>query len=344
MNNNCFMSPYTASILLTYRCTAACDECCFSCSPKSPKSLISFDEIKKFIDQIIKIPSIKIVVFSGGECFLEYELLKNSIKYAHDLGLLTRCVTNGFWGKSFNLAQKKMNELCECGLDEINFSTGDSHQKFVPLQNILNCVRASIDNSLSVCVSVETNKSKNFKVDDFLTHEYYLTYIKNSPNISNLKLIPATWVSFHTDTVYQFDESVISHGENVGCTGIFDTIVLDAQKNIIGCCGLTSKDIKEFQLGSIENVDLQVVLDKHVKDFLKIWIFVDGPQKIVTTVSNWLGIPSPTYAHKCLYCAYLYNNKDILKEIKNKYKDIQEDIVLRYFQKSFIVKSLNNEI
>lgn len=331
--------PRIAAILMTYQCTAECDECCFSCSPHLTGSSLTFDKIKSFLDQISQIPSIKVAVFSGGECFINFSLLKKSVQYAHELGLMTRCVTNGFWGKTRETAQKKIAQLKECGLTEINFSTGDSHQQYVPVENILNCVIESINHDLMTCVAVETNSSKKFKVEDFIQHTLYTKNISNNPKAKLLKVMPTVWVSFHTDTVYEFDDTQIADDD--GCEGIFDTIALESRKDIVGCCGITSNDIEEMHLGKVTDNNLKEILSLHHNDFLKIWIFVDGPKKIIEQVAEWTDLATPKFAHKCLYCAYLYNNPDVLESIKLNYLTIQGEVVQKYLEKIALFNNLS---
>lgn len=341
MNKIIEPNPEMAAVLMTYQCVAQCDECCFSCGPHLQGTSLTFDKVKYFLDQIKKIPSIKIVVFSGGECFIEFSLLVQSIKYASDLGLMTRCVTNGFWGKSLELARKKVASLHESGLTEINFSTGDSHQQYIPVENVLNATIAATENEITTCISVESNKSKKFKANDFINHPLYQQYIANAEKEKYLQLLSATWVSFHTDTIYQYDESVMDDSIESGCEGIFDTIALEPRGDIMVCCGLTVNNIEEFHLGKLENSNLKEIFEKHHNDFLKIWIFLDGPKKIVEVASKWLGEKPPIFAHKCLYCAYLYNNKELLNVIKGNYYTLKEDVLSRYTQKMVIEKAMS---
>lgn len=333
--------PRTAAILMTYQCIAECDECCFSCSPRLKGTSLSFDKIRIFLNKVKQIGSIKVVVFSGGECFINFELLIKSIKYAHELGFLTRCVTNGFWGTSIESARKRVQKLKDNGLNEINFSTGDSHQKFVPVEYVLHCTIASIEQGLLTCIAVETNSSKKFKVEDFINHPLYSKYIQNKSYSKLLKVMPTIWVSFHTDTVYKFDKMHLS-GNDEGCNGIFDTVALEPRNDVVGCCGLTSNDISELHLGKIMDSDLEKLLSNHHNDFLKIWIFVDGPKKVVETASKWLGEVSPSFTHKCLYCAYLYNNKHLLEAIENNYMEIRNEVLARYLEKVVIFNSIES--
>ena len=99
MTNIHIINPHTLTLITTYRCTASCPNCCFNCSP-SPvnKKTMTIQEIKSYIALVKKtFPSIKVVVFTGGECTLLNDDLYEGISFAKKLGLSTRIVTNGHW-------------------------------------------------------------------------------------------------------------------------------------------------------------------------------------------------------------------------------------------------------
>lgn len=104
------LNPIQAVVLTTFKCTAACPECCFECSPDNEK-ILSYQEIVSFLEQCHKKWNMKRVIWSGGECFLLGEDLKRGIAYAKKLGMYSRCVTNGFWATSEEIAYEKLKEL-----------------------------------------------------------------------------------------------------------------------------------------------------------------------------------------------------------------------------------------
>src|SRR5690242_4096278 len=114
------MSPRTATVLASYNCTAACKHCCFDSHP-GIKDRLSLDEIIKFIDDAKSLETIKLVAFSGGECFLLGNDLDIAVEHASNLRLATRCVTNGYWATSEDDAFTRLERLKKAGLREINF-------------------------------------------------------------------------------------------------------------------------------------------------------------------------------------------------------------------------------
>ncbi|MBB4910086.1 GTP 3',8-cyclase MoaA family protein [Actinophytocola algeriensis] len=52
-------------------------------------------------------------------------------------------------------AARGIARLADAGLREINFSTGDQHAKFVPVENVIRGARAAVDAGLPVSVMIE---------------------------------------------------------------------------------------------------------------------------------------------------------------------------------------------
>ena len=109
----------TITILPTYKCTAACQDCCFGSNP-SIEGRIPQYKILHYIEEAAKI-GIKTVVFSGGESFILGKDLDEALWHATKNDLMTRVVTNGYWATTENNARKRLEDLQFAGLTELNF-------------------------------------------------------------------------------------------------------------------------------------------------------------------------------------------------------------------------------
>jgi len=121
-------SPNTLTILCTYQCTAACRQCCFESSPQIKGRLTRQTIIARIKEAKSAFPNLKVVVFSGGEALMLKDDLFASIAHCTSEGLLTRVVSNGYWGKTPKMAQNTVAKLQKAGLRELNLSTGRDHQ------------------------------------------------------------------------------------------------------------------------------------------------------------------------------------------------------------------------
>jgi MoaA/NifB/PqqE/SkfB family radical SAM enzyme len=79
--------------------------------------------LAEVLDQAYNIPSIQVVVFTGGEPTLYPE----RIKYAFELGFTVRLVTNAWWAGNYEEAKTFLEELHSYGLKELNISYDDFH-------------------------------------------------------------------------------------------------------------------------------------------------------------------------------------------------------------------------
>ncbi|URZ18668.1 radical SAM protein [Clostridium felsineum] len=332
--------PSNIAILGTFKCSAACQECCFECSPNLSQEL-SLHEIKSFINQATKINTVKFIVWSGGECFLLGKKLLDGISYAYEHNLVSRCVTNGFWASSLDEAKLILEPMAKSGLKELSLSTGDDHQQFVKIENILNATIVALNLGIIVAIAIETTKNSKFKKEDLVNHQLYKKYIKDKDIEKNLKIISTIWMSFHTDRTFKYEDILNVEKEYSGCDSLFDSIVLTPDKSIASCCGLTLEHIPEMHIGELNENNVNELYEKQFLDFIKIWIYVDGAAKILTKVKQWnTNIEYPKFVHVCQSCAYLYHNTEVMNTIKNNFQKIIEEVLEKYESKRVLRESL----
>lgn len=114
-------TPSTLTIAPTYRCTAKCKECCFRCTPKV-EQILETDKILQYIDESVEaFPSLKIMVLTGGECFLVANDIPRMISRTKSHKLMSRVVSNGFWATSYEAAVKKIGSYCGCRFNRVQY-------------------------------------------------------------------------------------------------------------------------------------------------------------------------------------------------------------------------------
>ena len=71
---------------------------------------MSLRSMRCYIDAAVEAfgETLKVVVFTGGECFLLGLRLRLAIAYASHRGLSTRVVTNGYWATSVERAVRTL--------------------------------------------------------------------------------------------------------------------------------------------------------------------------------------------------------------------------------------------
>uniref|UniRef100_UPI0036DD0A07 radical SAM protein n=1 Tax=Photorhabdus sp. RM322S TaxID=3342825 RepID=UPI0036DD0A07 len=308
--------PNTATVITTYTCNAACKECCFECNP-SVKARLSLDEIKQFITHSkANFPGLKLVVFSGGECFLLGKDLIEAIRFASDHGLLTRCVTNGYWGKNREKAQKIAQDLTDAGITEINISTGKDHSEWIPIDSVVAAAEALAGQNITTLITVEQDTADSA----------IATQITQNPIIKRLKeqnkvnLQRNTWMPFYDTSEERKDVPNRDEQLTKGCDQVFENIVLTPHGEISACCGLTLEHIPEMKLGRLQGGDLSQLFKGQEEDFMKVWLRTEGPYKILKKYRpHDSNINLEKIVHPCQACAHLHKDEGIRQNLLDNY-------------------------
>ncbi|MBX3702009.1 MAG: hypothetical protein KF903_13540 [Dokdonella sp.] len=319
--------PHTLTILTTYQCTAACRQCCFESSPNVVGRLSRGQILERIHEAKDSFPGLRLVVFSGGEAFLLKEDLYVAVELATSLGLMTRIVTNGSWGKSADHAFATANRLKLSGLTEINISTGADHQEWVPITSVANAAFALTKSGISTLITVETDPAEANCLRDIVNHPV----IRDALQTRLLKIQSNSWMPFNEDAQQRKMPNAHDSLED-GCSQIFETVVVTPHSNLSACCGLTLEHIPEMRLGHIDEAStMRDLYRSQIDDFLKYWIHVDGPYMIIKRLlgddANGLlkGV-----VHICQACVILHQNQHVREALVERYSEFVTEIMTRF--------------
>jgi hypothetical protein len=329
-----YLRPRTATILGTYKCNAACKDCCFESSPAT-EGRLPLVAITDFIDQVADLGSAKVVVFSGGECFLLGRDLVHAVGHAKRRGLATRCVTNGYWAKYVDRGEHTLAPLIDAGLDELNVSTGDFHQQYVSEETVLNAVELALRLGIRRTLLVLELRDNGRVTGEALLRNNRASRLLQEFGTDRFGIVQSPWMPFdvrlrseQADSQLLSRASVASRG---GCRSILSSAVLTPSGRLGVCCGLTRERIPELNL-TLAGRGLEAALEEAGRDFLKIWLFVDGPERILA----WAASKDPAiqwehrYAHHCHACLALFDEERIRAVIAAHYRERVDDVLLRY--------------
>jgi hypothetical protein len=326
--------PHTLSLITTHRCTAACDHCCFSCTP-DVQDHIPIPNLYRYINEASELPSMKVVVFTGGECFLLGRELDNLMKLAAGHKFVTRFVSNGYWAHTPAAARRRLEQLRACGLSEANFSTGDQHAVYVKPEYVRNGAIAAAEMGLTTLVAVELFAESTFPLDDFLAHPD----VKRLLESRKLAVKLGPWMKFKGKSALTFTKKYMDLVEqartsNGGCSTALKVVAISPRQQLFACCGLPVEEIEELHLGSLLNASIKEVLSRAPDDFVKIWVHLHGPDVVVRYAQRFdPTIPTPDHvAHICDTCRYMYHDERIKQIIMDNPPPNIKDIMDHYFQ------------
>ncbi len=327
--------PDTLTLIPTYQCTAACVNCCFGSHP-GVGTRLSIERILHHIDQAAALDSIKLVVFTGGECFLLGDDLSLAVARCTQHGLASRCVSNGYWAVSDRAALDRLRPLAEAGLCELNVSTGDAHQAFVPLPRVVNAIRAASRLNMRALVVVESQQNRSFSSAALRSDPGWAELEADSKVQYPPFAFESPWMSMDPWEAVQQPERKLASRSNLarraGCDSVLRTIVVTPEEQLGACCGLTREQIPELHVGSLRESTLQELVEAMFDDFLKIWVALDGPDHILAWAAEhdpeilWQG----RFAHHCDSCRYMYTDRRVRAVIAAHWEEMADDVLCRF--------------
>jgi len=113
-------------LLLTYRCTYACDHC-FVWGSSQATLTMTIGQVRAVLEAAVRLGGIGEIYFEGGEPFLAYPLLLAGAREAVGRGLRFGVVTNAYWATSEEDATLWLQPLGALGMADLSLSEDRFH-------------------------------------------------------------------------------------------------------------------------------------------------------------------------------------------------------------------------
>lgn len=184
--------PLSGGLILSYKCSGECKHCKYLCSPKWSSNWISEKELESLLknlsERILPAPygadNVSLnygLHLTGGEPFLNYDLLLNSIEIANDLRIPSLFVeTNCYWCKNDDDTREKLLLLKKAGLKGILISVNPFILEYVPFENTQRAIKLSkqiFDNNLMIYQVYYYHQFMKLNIKERLPLEKYLKLI-----------------------------------------------------------------------------------------------------------------------------------------------------------------------
>ena len=112
--------------ILTYTCNFECDHCFLYSSPNA-QGTFTINQVTEVLDEAVKIDTVKWIFYEGGEPFMFFPLLIESIRRACSKGFQVGVVTNAYGANSEEDAELWLKPLAESGVSFLNISNDTFH-------------------------------------------------------------------------------------------------------------------------------------------------------------------------------------------------------------------------
>jgi pyruvate-formate lyase-activating enzyme len=319
-------------IVVTSRCNIKCRHCIYDCQPFSTEQL-SKSAIENLIKQAAKLNSLRSVIFTGGEAFLEYDILVENIALCEELGLESSVVTNGFWALDTHITNQKLKKLK--GLRTLNVSTDSFHQEFVSVDRIRNVIQSCHELGIECIVRV------SYLNDPASEIEIIKKQLKGLDGLYTIFAIPvapfgraATLID--TLLIYEYDPN------GIPCCGA-DCPVIDANGDVKFCPGglFSHQGNSLLKVGNIFKETLETIKKSANLNPIVQMLRLRGPSGLAHLVRNQAikeRVPSLPQMEEmrdlCSLCKYVITDSNNAKLLQRAVKnpEICQEIALARFQ------------
>lgn len=296
------VKTFRVGLLLTERCNIECSHCWFSSGPDRTARM-KLEEAVDYIEQAKEIPSVEWISFTGGEPFLLPEMLVNLVGFASERGFQTECVTNCFWAETEEGAEKRLGKLVDAGLDAINISADDFHQRHIPFERVSNCYWAARRLGVKVIIMCTAARSSTLRISNIkqrLGDEgiYIIGDGEHETDVSALA-IETGFVPVGRGTEIPEEEWLIGESPVEGpCKIVLRDIGIAPSGQVLPCCSAASQ-VDRVGLGTAKGNSLAELIEEASHRTLFKVLSRDGPAGL----SKLLGsIRRTGFVNKCHLC------------------------------------------
>lgn len=302
------VETFRVALQITQKCNIVCDHCWISSGPERTAQM-DISEALGYIDQAKELGTVEWISFTGGEPFLLPDMLEALIAYAHDKGFHTECVTNCFWALTVEDAEKKLKQLVEAGLEVINISSDDFHQRHIPFDRVRNCYLIAKQLGLKIVVMCALSRSSTLRISEIsrLLGGERITIASGyrSPERASSLAVETGFIPVGRGESIPEHEWLIGCGSLAGsCRTVLRDIGITPSGEVMPCCsaaGLT----KVAKVGNALEHTLRVLLkEAHMNKLFRV-LSSEGPLGLWRCVGFY---PLKSFVNKCHLCYELLSD------------------------------------
>jgi len=329
MNKLYIKEPISGGLILSYKCTSECKHCMYACSSSWKSEWISKKDLEKILQQLTnrikKSPFSEINInyglhFTGGEPFLNFELLIEAVKMAKKFNIPSIFVeTNCFWCINDEIVKEKFLQLHDSGLNGVLLSVNPFILEYVPFERIEKAFKISKKIFGENVIVYQSFFYKDFKRLGIKNKLSFKEYLQKSPfSLYYMELLPMGRAAYQLSYLYKKFPAKYFFG--LSCHEELTRewhIHIDNYCNYIPgyCAGISLGDARNLN-SLIQGIELhdKPILNALITDLKNLYEFA-------VKEFNYKEL-SDGYISKCHLCVdirrHIANQTDEFKELKPK--------------------------
>jgi hypothetical protein len=311
------------------------------------KEKLTYEAIRRVIDELRRSSPLRLVIFAGGEPTLLKNDLLDAIAYCDAMGILTRVVTNVSWATTFDTARKILVSMREAGLREVNFSADDYHLPYIPFERVGHAWRASKGLGFDSVSIANCYGPLSLVTPDYIQKQLgeeipcrwdskgmALPMPKPAPDgtlyiLSNAKVLPLGR-GRQTIKVQEYFVEKNQKRLDMPCPWAIKSAALSAEGHLVACCGTEAHGNAVLDFGSTLQHDTNALVRRANDDLVVNAIAYLGPAFVMKFIKEHEpSVPfKPAYGGICEICEDVVHRQPSLDAL-NKHLHQLAPIVLR---------------
>lgn len=295
------------ALMVTRRCDMACSHCSVASGPHIKDE--PTEESLLHVLQEAAAAGVRVVTLTGGEPMLREEVLLRLLRECRKLGLGSRVVSDGFWGKTPADARNRLQALRKAGLGLLTLSHDRYHGAFQDHHPVLNIARAAEDLLFRIDIHLvrgadDSDLARLVEPFQGLKHVRLRFY----------DLQPVGRARLLTGETFR--------GEVGGfCSSCAFPAVTDDGR-LLACNGPAyfSRPGSPLQVGSMKDSPLRILLERHWSDPVLDTIRTFGPARLRDELSRIPGFEQfpfkDRYSGMCDVCHHITGNPEAVSALR----------------------------
>lgn len=303
----------SVSILLTTRCNLRCAHCLVRAGENGKEEVFTGAFLQNIVAGAVK-HNLKFAGISGGEPVLHKSLLQLVCESFKAKKIPIIVATNGYWAFSLRAAKTLIKTMQNWGIIKIILSTDEYHQKWIPLQYVINAAEAAHQCGISAEIHVTAGNKGSVNIYRKLQNERRIRAHARDAHAGmciNVYLSPLETAGRARDHL-TVDTSCFNL-QLFSCLKVENPLILPSGK-VVACCDLLAAPEYHPEIGSplflgnIHDEEFGTLLNRAEKNTCLSLLKRHGPDGILKMISAKLAENSaePPGEQGCKLCYWLF--------------------------------------
>jgi hypothetical protein len=234
---------------------------------------------------------------TGGEPFLDFDLLCAVLAHGRQLGATLSCVTNAYWARSDEVTTDKLTSVKNAGLSRLAVSVSRFHEQFVPRTRVRRALQTAT--RLGLLTQIKAAVTRADLASDGILHEWQASLDADTVDLFPIAPFPRTGAALPEADYYRNPGL-----PNECCPGAI--VCIEPDGTAVSCCGPASTS-RFLAIGDAHREPLNTIAQRFRTAGIQTILREKGPIEFArAAIAAGLGhLLRDEYAGACDLCMHI---------------------------------------